>query len=208
MLLKTKISRILKENIKNIWLFRAISLLCGIFILYFLYRNEIIAIAFINGQPITLSDIVKVYSSPDENNFLDRIISEKVIEYEAKKRNIKVMKEEIEEEVLKIEREALANGNTLAQILEESDQTTKDLEKNIRLRIIIYKILSENIELSEEEIDRFVRDNPELYESLSEEETRDEVRKLLIDAKIKEEYKTWIREAKASSEIRYLIKLR
>ena len=149
MLLKTKISRILKENIKNIWLFRAISLLCGIFILYFLYRNEIIAIAFINGQPITLSDIVKVYSSPDENNFLDRIISEKVIEYEAKKRNIKVMKEEIEEEVLKIEREALANGNTLAQILEESDQTTKDLEKNIRLRIIIYKILSENIELSE-----------------------------------------------------------
>ena len=202
---KRKIIKVLKKKIKNIWLFRALSLVCGIFILYFLYRNEIIAIAFINGQPVTLTEVVKIYTSPEEENVLDRIISEKLIEYEAKKRNIHVRSEEIAEEIARIEKEAISNGMTLAQLLKESDKTAKDLEKDVKIKIIIYKILSEDIELSEYEIDKFIKENPDLYENLSEEETRERVRRLLIDAKLQDEYGSWIQEAKASSEIKYII---
>lgn len=202
---KRNIHKLLRENIRNIWLFRGISLILGLFILYYLYRNEIIAVAFINGQPISITEVVRIYTSPDKENVFDRIISEKLIEYEAKKRKIQVRSEEISAEIARMEKEAIANGKTMAQLLKESDQTARDLEKNVRLRIIIYKILSEDIELSEHEIDKYIKENPELYENFSQEETRIEVRRLLIDAKLQEEYKSWIQDAKASSEIKYII---
>jgi hypothetical protein len=204
---KRKITKILRERIEDIWLFRTVSLIFGLIILVFLYKTEVIAIAFINGQPITVREVVKVYTSPDKENVLDRIISEKIIEYEAKKRNIQVKSDEIALEIKRIEDEAIANGKTMAQLLQESDKTAKDLEKEIRLKIIIYKILSEDIELSEYEIDRYIKDNPDLYQNLGEEEARERVRKFLIDARLQEEYKTWIQEAKAVSDVKYLIKL-
>ncbi len=206
MVSKRKISLILKEKIQNVWLYRGISLLFGIIILFYLYKTGVIAIAFINGQPITVSEVVKIYTSPNKENVLDKIISEKIIEYEAKKRNIQIDSEEITSEIARMEKEAIANGKTMAQLLKESGQTTKDLEKNVRLRIIIYKILSEDIVLSELEIDKYIEENPDLYKNLSREEAREGVRKLLIDSKLQDKYQTWIKEAKASSDIQYLIK--
>lgn len=206
MLNKKKFNKILREKIKDIWLFRLVSLFFGLFILFYLYKNEIIAVVFINGQAISFTEIAKIYSSTDKENMLDKIISEKIIENEAKKRNIEVSKEEIESELLIIEKEAIENGMTMAQLLKEIDKTARDLEKEVRLKIIIYKILSEDIELSEKEIDEYIQNNPELYDNLSEEEIREDVRKLLIDVHINEKYKTWIKQAKASSEIKYIIK--
>lgn len=207
MLPKRKLNKILKKNIRNIWLFRSITLIIGLIILFALYRMEVIAIAFINGQPISFTDIVKVYNSKDNENIIDKLIAEKLIEYEARKRNIQVKSEEISKEIALIEKDAIVNGITLAQLLKDSHKSSEDLEKEVRLRIIIYKILSENIELSEREIDNYVKENPELYKNLGEEETREKVRKLLIDAKVDEEYKTWIQEARASSDIRYFINI-
>ncbi len=203
---KYDIKRIFKIKISNIWLFKSASLIFVIFILLSLYKRGVIALAFINGQPISISDVIRYFESKDKNNIIDKIISEKLIEYEAKKRNIIVKQEEIRSEILKIEKEALTNGKTLAQILKESNQTASDLERNVRLRIIVYKILSQDIDLSEDEIDKFIRENPELYENMSREEAREGVRKLLLDSKIKERYDSWIEEVKASSKIDYFIK--
>ncbi len=203
---KRKIKRLLKEKIRNIWLLRGLSFIFCIFLLAYLYKSEIIAIAFINGQPITVSEVIKIYTSPDKENVLDKIISEKLLEYETKKRNIRIKSEEIKNEMSRMEKEAVANGITMAQLLKESDQTAKDLEKNVRMRLIIYKILSEDIDLSENEVDKYLNENPQLYENLSKEEAREGVRRLLIDAKVQDEYKTWIREAKASSVVKYIFK--
>lgn len=205
MLPKRKINKIFKKNIRNIWLFRAISLIIGLIILFTLYRMEVIAIAFINGQPISFSEILKIFDSNDNENAIDRIIAEKIIEYEAKKRNIKVTSDEISFEIKRIENEAVENGKTLLQLLKESDKTSRDLEKDVRLKIIIYKILSEDIELSEYEIDKFIKNNPDLYKNLSEEETRENVRRLLIDSVLQEKYNTWIKDARATSDIKYII---
>lgn len=206
MLTKRRLIKLMKEKIRNVWLFRVVSLISGLAILFTLYKMDIIAIAFINGQPISVSEVIKIYTSDDKESVLDKIIAEKLLEYEAKKRNIQVTADEVAREIERAEKRAIENGMTMAQLLEESDQTAKELEKNTRLRIIVYKILSEDIELSEDEIDDYIRENPQLYENLNEDDVREDIRRLLIDAKLNDEYNTWIQEAKASSEVQYLFR--
>ncbi len=70
---------------------------------------------------------------------------------------------------------------------------------------MIYKILSEDVEITEWEIEDYIRQNQHLFKEGEEELVRDEVIRILLDKKVSEMYETWIREAKASSEVKYLI---
>ncbi len=201
-----KIEKLLQKEVTETPAFKVATLVLGLAILYFLYSKGILAIAFVNGQPITITEVVKFYQKEKTGNVIDKLIAEKVLEYEAKKRNIQVSVEEIQSEISQIEKEALENGKTLFQLLKESDKTAQDLEKEVRLKIIVYKILAEDIELTEEEVDEFLRENPELYKNLGRNEARERVRRLLLDAKVQSEYQTWIRQAKAESDIKYFLK--
>jgi parvulin-like peptidyl-prolyl isomerase len=203
---RKKIEKLLKKEVTETPAFKVATLLLGLTILYFLYHKGILAVAFVNGQPITITEIAKFYRKEKTGNVLEKIIAEKIIYYEAKKRNIQVSVEEVNTEIAQIEKEALENGKTMVQLLKESDKSAEDLEKEVRTKLIVYKILAEDIELSEDEIDKFLKDNPELYKNLGKQEARERVRRLLIDAKIRDEYQTWIQEAKASSDIRYFLK--
>ncbi len=201
-----KLVKLLNKEVTETPAFKVATLLLGLAILYFLYNKGILAVAFVNGQPITISEIAKFYQKEKTGNILEKIIAEKIIYSEAKKRNIQVSIEEINTEIAQIEKETLENGKTMIQLLKESDKSAEDLEKEVRTKLIVYKILAENIELSEDEVDKFFKDSPELYKNMGKQEARERVRRLLIDNKIQNEYQTWIQEAKASSDIKYFLK--
>lgn len=201
-----KIKKILNKEVTETTSFKVATLVLGLAILYTLYSKGILAVAFVNGQPITVTEVAKYYRKEKTGNILEKIIAERILEYEAKKRNIQVSVEEVNQEIALMQKEALDNGKTMLQLLKESDQTAEDLEKDVRLKIIVYKILAEDIELSEGEIDKFIRENPELYDTWDKDEARERVRKLLIDAKVQNEYETWIRQARAESDVKYFLK--
>ena len=202
-----KLGSILKSKIRAISLLKFTTTLTAILILVFLYKNGYIAPFFVGGEPITLREISRIIKDKGgPKNAIDKLIAEKIIEIEAKKRNIMVRSEEIEEELLLEEKRALENGKTLLAMLEESDETIEDLKNNIKLRITLYKILRQDIDVTEEEIDAYIEKNKVIYEEKEKKQIRDGVRKLLLGVKIQTEYETWIREAKAATEINFLVK--
>jgi len=205
MVKKSKIEKLLKKKIELSRLLKYLSTFIAILILVVLYKRGIVAPLFVNGEPITFGEIAKVISTDSDTNYLDQLISEKIILFEARKRNIEVKKEEVEAEIYKIEKEAIESGVTLVQLLKERDATLEELEKNTKTRLMLYKILSEDVEITEWEIEDYIRQNQHLFKEGEEELVREEVIRILLDKKVSEMYETWIRETKASSEVRYLI---
>lgn len=205
MVRKSKIEKILKKKIELSKLLKYLSTFIAIMILVVLYKRGIVAPIFVNGEPITFSEIAKVISTDRDTNYLDQLIAEKIILFEARKRNIEVKKEEVEAELYKIEKEAIESGVTLVQLLRERDTTLEEFEKNTKTRLMLYKILSDDIEITEWEIEDYIRQNQHLFKEGEEGLVREEVIRILLDKKVSEMYETWIREAKASSEVKYLI---
>jgi len=199
-----RIEKILKSKIEVRSLLKYLSTIIAILIMVVLYKRGIVAPLFVNGEPVTFAEIANVISDED-GSYIDQLIAEKVIQFEARKRNIEVRKEEVEAEMYKIEKEALDNGITLVQLLKDKDTSISELEKNTKTRLMLYKILSEDIEITEWEIEDYIRENNEFLKEGEEEIVRDEVIRILLDKKVSEMYETWIREARAESEVNYLI---
>ena len=204
---KAKIRNILNREIKVRVLLKIASTLFAVLILWSLYKKGVVAPVFINGQPVTFGEILKlVQDRGGPKNALDRLIVEKIVEFEAKKRNIVVKKEEIEAEILRTERKALENGKTLTQLLKESDQTIEDLEKNVKLRITIYKIIAKDVDVTEEEIDAEINRNKDLYKGREQEQIRQEVKELLLPQKYEQLYESYYVEAKANTNFDFFIR--
>lgn len=206
---KAKVKRFLDREIKVRFLLQIISTFLALFILWNLYKKGVVAPAFINGEPITFGEILRIVQDKGgPKNALDQLIVEKIIEFEAKKRNIIVKKEEIDAEIAKAEKKALENGKTLLELYKESGQSAQELEKNVKLRITLYKILSQDVDVTEAEIDSFIDKNKDMYKGQDREEIRKEVKELLISQKTQELYDSFITEAKANTKFDFFIKTR
>jgi foldase protein PrsA len=202
---KEKTKKILNTEIKLKTLIRFASTIVALIVLVVLYSRGIIAPIFVNGEPVTFAEIARVMRDEGTSNIIDKIISEKIIEIEAKRRNIEVKQEEISAEMQRIQNVADESGKTMGQLLKESDMTQAQLEKDVKVRVTLYKILGENVDVTEGEIDYYIDNNKEFYGDDSE-AVREEVKRLLLEQKISHQSGTWLREAKASSKVNYIVK--
>jgi foldase protein PrsA len=200
---KNKILNIFKKKYKIENFYKLIATIFSIFILINLYKIGIIAPIFLNGEPATIPEIMKVINNEGSKGLFDKLIAEYVISYEAKKRNIIVKKEEIEKEVNRLENKVIENGTSLLQLMKDSNQTSKKLEKDIKLRITLYKILENDIDVTEDEIDTFIEENKDMYNNKEDLEIRKEVKELLISKKSLDIYNSWVRDSYAKGNVDY-----
>lgn len=203
---RQKIDKVLHRKIEVVDFVKFSTTFVAIFILVTLYRKGVIAPIFVNGEPVSFTEILKVLREEGSSNLLDRLLAEKIVEIEAKRRNIEVKKEEIDAEIFKIEKQAIEDGITLNQLLKQRGQNLENLEKNIKLQITVYKLIAEDVEVSENEIDQFIFENRDLYKDKEREQIRSDVKNLLLIRKVEDQYQSWIKDAKANTEINYVVR--
>src|SRR3989344_6302941 len=190
--------KFLFRKINNSNFRKILSLTSAIFILLILYRSEIVAPMFVNGEAVTIADIIYSYNKGGVKGLKNRLLEAKILEIEAKKRNIIITKDEIDSELKRAEAEAILSGITLKEILDNKDQSLSDYQRELKTRLTIYKILSQSTTMDDDAIDKIMEENKWLYNNENEaEEVREELRKLLIDTQYQFEYQKIIKEAKA-----------
>jgi len=197
--------KFLFRKINNSNFRKILSLTSAIFILLILYRSEIVAPMFVNGEAVTIADIIYSYNKGGVKGLKNRLLEAKILEIEAKKRNIIITKDEIDSELNRAEEEAILSGLTLKEILDNKDQSLSDYQRELKTRLTIYKILSQSTTMDDDAIDKIMEENKWLYNNEKEaEEVREELRKLLIDTQYQFEYQKIIKEAKADSKVNYI----
>ncbi|WHY62566.1 peptidylprolyl isomerase [Cytobacillus firmus] len=120
------------------------------------------AAATVNGEEISRDELHERLVDQYGQELLDSLITEKVIDQEAKKENVKVTQNEIDEEKA-VYAESYGGEDALKQTLESSGLSMADFEEDIESYLATKKLLEPRIEISEEDMKAYFDENKDSF---------------------------------------------
>lgn len=168
-------------------------------VLGFYKKNWIIA-ATINGSPITFLEVLGRLNQDFKSQALDQLINEKIIFSEAKKKDVQVNKQEVNKKISEIEGQV--GGTTgLDSILSQQGQTRKSLEEQIKIQLMMEKLYSNELTVSSNEVDTFIKESGSFLQSTDSAKQREEAEKILRSQKLSQVFAQKFQEIKQQAKI-------
>ncbi len=156
-------------------------------------------VAKVNDEVITKDELYEALVEQNGEQVLGTLISEKIIDLEAKKHKIEVKDEEIEEKIETM-KENFGGEEGLNQAMAYYGFNMNDLEKGMAMNIKIKKLLGPNISISEEEMKEFFENNKEAFGQ------KEQVKARHILVETEDEAKEVIKKLKAGEDFAKLAK--
>jgi len=173
--------------------------------LIFVYKGLFIA-ATVNGYPISRIAIIKKLEEQAGQQVLDALVNEMLITQEARKANLFVTDQEVDDEINRVKGQFKDQNQDLDAILLSQSISQKDFRQRVKVQLLFEKLVSGEIEVTAQEIDEFIKTNKSfLPTNLSEEKLKEMVNQELRSQKIADKYNSWISQAKQNSDINYFI---
>ena len=173
-------------------------------VLAYVYKGLFIA-ATVNGSPISRLAIIQKLEKASGKNLLESLITEKLIQDEANAKKIVVSNDEINAEIKKIQDQITAQGGTLDAALSAQGMNMDDLKKQIILQKEMEKLVADKINVTDQEIAQYIKDNKISIPSGQEAATNDQVKNELRNQKLNTEAQALISDLKAKAKIRYFV---
>lgn len=167
-------------------------------LLYF-KRDWIIA-ATVNGQPIWRWQFNQALEEKYGQQVLDQLIDEQLIQQKAQEKGVSISQERIDQEVEQIETE-LGGEDSFQEILASQNISLEELKNEIKKQLTLEDLLSEGIEISQEEIDQYLTDNKDSILAETEEEKVDEATEALRLEKMNEKFQSWYQTLREEAKI-------
>lgn len=136
---------------------------------------------------------------------LDNLITKKLIDGEAKKRNISISKEDIDLAISNIESQLKTQNQTLDQALAARNMNKDDLIAQITTQKEMEKMLADKTQVSEEDINKFIKDNKVTIPAGKDADIRNQVKNQIQQQKFSSEANTFISGLRASASIKYFV---
>lgn len=170
----------------------------------YLFKDKFV-VAMVNSKPVFRYELNQRLTSTFGKETLENMIVEKLIKEEAKKRGISITDQDIDKEVEKLGK-SLGNGMKIEDVLKMQSISLADFKKQLRLRLQVNKILEKEVTISDEEIDKFIKDNSGALIATGEAEKKVEAREKLKEQKISELVQKWVGELLAKAKITRFLK--
>lgn len=195
-----------KDNKKFLLLVPLISLILLAALIYS-FRSVFLA-ATVNNKPISRLTLDRELERQAGRSALENLILETLINQEAKKKGISATPDEISQKIKEIEEQFKGQGQDLESLLTQQGQTKKDLEKQIKIQLIIEKVLAGQISVSDEEVKNYFEENKTYFpKGTTLESQKTDIQKQLYQQKLGEEFEKWSEKLKADAKIVYFLKL-
>lgn len=168
----------------------------------FFYRNKGLLIAgVVNNKPIFSLEIYKRLVNQYGREMLDQLIVERLIKEEGAKKNINIPSSDIDNEVKRIE-ESLGESISLNDALSAQGMTMTNLRNQIEIRLIANRLVKDKVEVTNEEVDKYLKDNQDLLTKGEDEaKQREEIKNFLEEQKLNQEIQNLIQELKSGARI-------
>ncbi len=173
-------------------------------VLAYVYKGLFIA-ATVDGSPISRLAIIQKLEKASGKNLLDSLITEKLIQKEANAKKITVSNDEINAEIKKIEDQIVAQGGTLDAALAAQGMSMDDLKKQIILQKEVEKLVADKINVTDEEVAQYIKDNAISIPKGQEATTTTQIKNELRNQKLSTESNTLIVTLKSQAKIRYFV---
>lgn len=155
--------------------------------------------AVVNGKAVSRFAVVKELEKQGGGQVLQSLIQRELILQEAKKQKLTVSQEEIDAELAKAEESLKASGTTLDQALAQRGLTKADVVDQIRTQKLVEKLLGDQIEVSDQELADYVKENK------LEKEDANMVKEQLRQQRLYEKYQSFVTNLESSAKINYWV---
>lgn len=172
--------------------------------LAYFYRGLFIA-AMVNGSPISRLSVIQKLEKSYGKNLLDSFITDKLIGDEASAKGVVVNDDEVNAEIKKVEDQISAQGSTLQAELLAQGMSMDDFKKQVILRKKIEKLLGDKINVTDEEVEQYIKDNEVSIPSGQEEAVKGEIKSSLMAQKLNTEAPILINDLKKKAKIQYFV---
>jgi len=190
-----------KINFKALKKRQIVSILAIIALLTLLYfKKSWFVVAWVNNRPITRLEFNHQLEQQYGKKVLESLINQKLINQEAKKQKINITDEQIQESIDKIEK-SLSGQISLDDALKAQGITREQLKSDMKLQLTIEKLVSQGIEISDEEIAEYFKENKELFTATEEGKQKEEAINNLRQQKINKKFQGWLENLHNTAKI-------
>jgi len=173
------------------------------------FARKTFFVALVNGQLINRFTVVKDLEKQGGKKVLETIVLKTLINQEAKKRKVTVTQDEVDKELLKIESNVTSQGATLDALLAQQGMTKSDLVGEIKLQLLVTKMVEKNVTVSDKEIDEYLASQEAQLSLDSTQPTpglnRVQAQAAVRQQKLQSEIQSFVADLKAKAKINYFI---
>lgn len=165
------------------------------------WRNkQYIVSAVVNGKPITRWELTNVLVQRYGEQTLDNLITKNLVETEISKQNIEVSQAQVDEKVSEIEK-TVPTGMTLDQALKLQGTTLGEFRDQIKLQLAVSQLLEKQIQISDADIDAYLKENEQFLTATTAAAKREEAREALKNQRLSEEIEKWVNDLRSKAKI-------
>ena len=198
--LKTVTNKSQTPQIKPYYVVIGVIIVALLSLLY--YFKSFFIVAIVNGQPIWRSTLNNQMAKQYGQQMLDTLITETLIEQQAKNKGIMIDDDKVASETAKIEESVASQGQTLDQILILQGMTRDDLKKQLRLNLMVEQLAGSDASASAEEVTNYIKDNSTtLPKDLTGNKLTEYVANLLASQKKSQSIQSWLVNLKQGANI-------
>lgn len=126
--------------------------------------DESRTVATVGDVDITEAELNKLMTSQYGQSVLDTLIVNKIVEQEAKKLEIDVTKEEIDEEYATYA-ESYGGEDALLEAIKTYNMTEDDIRSDVRMYLLTLKVMEDYVEITDEDIKAYFEENIDKFGS-------------------------------------------
>lgn len=168
----------------------------------YLTKDKYLA-AMVNGEVITRYELRTELEKQFGQQSLEGLITKKLVLQEAKKQKVSVTKEDLDKKIAEIEEGLKAQNQTLDQVLAMQGLMRKDVEEQIKLQLMVEKMVGSDVQVSEEEVNSYLEENKEfLPEGMKEDELRASATDQLKQQKINTQIQDWLKKIQSEAKVK------
>ena len=205
-----KVAKIPSENLVPVaspksarrlpWVRVAIIVVLLGLVAWFISNKGLFVAAVVDGRPIFRWQLNSVMKARYGAQTLDSMISQVLIDQEARKSGVTVSKTDIttkEADLVK----SLGSNVSLDDVLKYQGMTKADFEDQLKLQLTVEKLLGKDITITDTDIDNYIASNEATLTATTEAGLRSEAKQAIFSQQMNEKLQTWFAGIKAKASI-------
>jgi foldase protein PrsA len=166
----------------------------------FVSNKGLLVAAVVNGKPIFRWQLTRILTSRFGGQTLESMISQALIDAEARKAGVSVSQEEIAKKESDLVN-SLGGDVSIDDILKYQGMTKADFEDQLRLQLTVEKLLGKDITITDADIDTYIATSGSTLTATTEAGLKEEAKQTIFSQQVNDKLQTWFTDLRSKAKI-------